>query len=652
MDNTPLSGLPPVNEDKSLDDFSDLKKVPPTPPAYKPVNFTEYTAFSNPTTGGSIGAPPPQNIPEQRSITSNIQPIPLAGAPKKRSLWWVWLIIGVVVLAGVLGGGYYAYSQGMISLPFLPVPVKAIMEKMTDAEKKIQTAEYSIAVSMRTEAREAGVKPLPAVSNSNINRALDSYLGGFGTAESLDNTLANLNYTAVLGLAGEMKKSLAESNGLVTLSANSNGEPTLTLEVRKIGESLYILLSKLPAIGELDLSSMTGKWIAITPENTGGLLDSILANINTNTSLSEEKIEAMQAKIIKTGFITLKNLKAETIGGVDCSHYAISLKAEKMPEVLRIIMVEAPEIGISAVDINSTLTDFQKPEQIAILKAILDSTTIEIWLEKDGLMRQSRIYSAIVPPEGTAGFDGKQITLDMTMTLGQVNAPIVVEVPTSTVSIMDLFSEFSSAIGDSMIPLDSGSNSNISVNGNNNESFDISGDTLPATAAARDSLLKSDLGQFRTALTLYADDNSGEYPPNTTAGKAEGLSTTIYDEYLADYMSPIVGDSLYLASDDSTGFVIYAQLEATDQYYWINSSGDIGVSATVPTQVMIVSPNDSDTEQPADVDTDSDSDGLTDVEEDYYMTDPDIADTDGDGYSDGQEVDGGYDPLVKYTPST
>lgn len=41
---------------------------------------------------------------------------------------------------------------------------------------------------------------------------------------------------------------------------------------------------------------------------------------------------------------------------------------------------------------------------------------------------------------------------------------------------------------------------------------------------------------------------------------------------------------------------------------------------------------------------DPDSDGLTNAEERFYGTDAHKADTDGDGYLDGQEVRGGYDP--------
>ena len=42
---------------------------------------------------------------------------------------------------------------------------------------------------------------------------------------------------------------------------------------------------------------------------------------------------------------------------------------------------------------------------------------------------------------------------------------------------------------------------------------------------------------------------------------------------------------------------------------------------------------------------DSDNDGLSDKEEEFYGTDKNNSDTDGDGYKDGDEVKNGYNPL-------
>ena len=69
-------------------------------------------------------------------------------------------------------------------------------------------------------------------------------------------------------------------------------------------------------------------------------------------------------------------------------------------------------------------------------------------------------------------------------------------------------------------------------------------------------------------------------------------------------------------------------------------------SSTTP-ETATLAPTEAPKAVVATAGIDSDVDGLTDVEESLYGTNPDVKDTDGDGYSDGSEVIGLYSPLLK-----
>ncbi|MFH1088303.1 MAG: hypothetical protein V1719_00470, partial [Patescibacteria group bacterium] len=107
---------------------------------------------------------------------------------------------------------------------------------------------------------------------------------------------------------------------------------------------------------------------------------------------------------------------------------------------------------------------------------------------------------------------------------------------------------------------------------------------------------KSSMGQYRTALTLYADDNEGLYPANQVSGTPDVLPTTVYDEYLSNYLATPLrtasqDEFMYLASGDQTDYVIYVKLPSNGEYYWINEAGQIGESETVPTLNEVATPN-------------------------------------------------------------
>ena len=119
-----------------------------------------------------------------------------------------------------------------------------------------------------------------------------------------------------------------------------------------------------------------------------------------------------------------------------------------------------------------------------------------------------------------------------------------------------------------------------------------------AREKARDATRKSDLGQIRTALVLYNDDNTGEYPYEAGDTIADTGSIWGGDDMLTDYLSTVPQDP----SDSATYFysyvvcpevtcdpmmyVLYTRLESqsTATYFWINSDGESADDATtIPT---------------------------------------------------------------------
>jgi len=103
-----------------------------------------------------------------------------------------------------------------------------------------------------------------------------------------------------------------------------------------------------------------------------------------------------------------------------------------------------------------------------------------------------------------------------------------------------------------------------------------------AREKARDAQAKSDLGQMRTALTLFADDNSSAYPDTVGGGQdfssnTDGDASTgvwldggdIVGPYLgSELISPSVSTYIYKANavntgnNDSTDYVLYYPLES------------------------------------------------------------------------------------------
>ncbi|MFA6304277.1 MAG: hypothetical protein WCV73_01850 [Patescibacteria group bacterium] len=199
-------------------------------------------------------------------------------------------------------------------------------------------------------------------------------------------------------------------------------------------------------------------------------------------------------------------------------------------------------------------------------------------------------------------------------------------------------------------------NENANLNANDNQNQNVNSGDILATPSARDAQRLTDISALRSALALSAG------------------TLQIYPNSLASLVGPIlkelplnpsaVGESvpyIYLVSEDKADYEISFSLEQGGEWgivklpqgdYLATASGIIPASSgnnseqgngnentnsglpEVPSTPVVPSKG-----------LDSDGDQLTDIEENLYQTNPALADTDADDFTDAAEILSLYDPI-------
>ncbi|MFH1971125.1 MAG: type II secretion system protein [Patescibacteria group bacterium] len=105
---------------------------------------------------------------------------------------------------------------------------------------------------------------------------------------------------------------------------------------------------------------------------------------------------------------------------------------------------------------------------------------------------------------------------------------------------------------------------------------------------ARDTQRKSDLKQYQTALENFANDINGLYPSKTTAVVADTLCSTLEilgtcpadpkETHFYYYRSNGTGG----VANDATDYLLWAELELSDNYWAVCSTGKSGFFDTIP----------------------------------------------------------------------
>jgi len=332
---------------------------------------------------------PPDPVPIHPEISppdpKNIQVPPFADLslkPQKKRSKLPLIIGGVVILLGILGGGFYAYSKGYITIPFIAPNAEAAVAKMMKAMSGVESMAFNVDLSL-AEKNEVG----------NDNWHLQTALTG-------KKETSSTGLTAALAING-------------TYSSSTDNMP-FSGEFRMLNDKTYFRISEIPAT-LYELGNMKNKWYYLKSSDAAGNLGTLNPALNTNASdLTEEQYQQMKDLVSESTFIKANNvLEEQTVQGVECYHYDVILDAAGITLFIQKLA------GI----INQTITDQMITDLVDFPEGLNELKT-EVWIGKsDHYLYQVKTNALKL------NSNNKQVSTDLTIQLTEFNQPASIAVP-------------------------------------------------------------------------------------------------------------------------------------------------------------------------------------------------------------------------------
>jgi len=539
---------------------------------------------------------------------------PGVGSPSTRRRWWLWAILAVVIL-GVGGGGYFAYSRGYVSIPFLSPKPDELFSKMIDSIGTINEAQYTIQGHLVAQPRAENAEPLfVKATNTNTNSSGSvsaSLLGVSGPEDALRYMPADINATGSLTLYGESADTVQDSSGMIHLAgsyAGSDSSMQLDFEIRKIKDTVYAIVQKFPGFFFFDFTALKDKWVKIAPEDVSGLgLFDVQSIQRTKLKENVEKLRQPLQLALKQGVVTVgKRFGNENITGVQSQHIRLAVHSDKIVPFLKAWADELRK-DTSATDqlhsVETLITNVEKPGTLDTLNRVIDHSTIDLWIDRNhSLLRQIQWTFTIIPPDGNEKLKDKQFELQLGLLLEKVNEKVKIDEPDETISfdeaqrlltgvsvesqqfskqteriqdVRSALTEYKKRTGaypDSLDQVSSLLTKAYSDCQAKLKATETSSSGNPS-ARTRDALRQSDVSQIRTGLALYYDDH-GSYPATSA-----GLAPTYISKMPVDPSTNAA--YTYEVCSSGTHFLITANQETSTAKYYVNDAG-VSASASTP----------------------------------------------------------------------
>lgn len=573
----------------------------------------------------------------------------------------LWLAsAGIVVLAG--GGiGYVAYSQGYFSLPFLKPNADTLADNMIASITHIKNAHYGIRVRLQTEPRARNAQPLTKNLNTNLGEVIPENRWMFPLLDQ-ETLLRSIPTDLVLDAGMTVYTDMEAGNGgngTVTLDGSyAGGDATLdaAIEARKIGDTVYMYVSKFPALFVFDFSSIKNRWIEIKKGDAESFLSFDFAN-NENSKKTAAIAQDTLRAVFSRGLLTLdQKLPAETIAGTKTEHYRLTAHPEALSNVYRDIIEAAKKRGEKTGQLDAMVKNLNDPQTKDLLKNVTEHSTYELWIEpRTGLPRQTRWTVVLIPPDSLERLKDKQLSLSFQLTLEHANQRVTIEKPQDVIDF------------DEATRLLYGISKEEQQFEKQTEQIRALKSVLSAYYDKKQSYPES-LDRLTSELPDLAQTCKDAANENTKSNANGTGAATVYDAYCAVLLrsteTPLKTTDVYtkksysyLKDGDSyalTFDITYfdGMSEYEKKQYADGANTEKGAPTPAPASGLLpnTTPTDISTTNVAQntntttasvLSPDADSDGLNDTQEQLYGSDPTKTDTDGDGLPD-------YDEVMKY----
>ncbi len=421
---------------------------------------------------------------------------------------------------------------------------------------------------------------------------------------------SDLQFNLTLTSDWQKSETLADTQSRIegTYSAN-NIQATLDIEMRHVGEKTYIHPAKVPLpIPIIDLAALSDSWIdadftnGISTVIEYGTKKTDTTKTKAATKNLDVEIEAWMKAAYENGGISLGTATQETLNGEKVWTYPVIVDGTKIMAAFNTVAEDrSTRIGDYTYTLfsDTNIAGMKKTTQSAVTIAIMNQLHGSLSVRQtDGQPAGIDFNVTIAPKTDNEKFKDSQISVSINTTFANINEPVIVTVPDHVLSFpqaMGLIEGKTSAEVD----------------------FDSQADVIQ---------------KIRTALKSYNKDNNA-YPATlqdligyqAEYYRVKAIPNDIFTNTAFGYQLTETGYALTYSMKYTDGLSEYDQKKYIDG---ANTATATNLSVEAATLI------------------DADEDSLTAAQENDLGTSDKKTDTDGDDYSDKDEVDGGFDPLT------